>query len=104
MSGYSNTSFEYRKQQNCSSVAIEEDQSLSPLVEESVISSPEPSDGRQVAHLSHLWTHVSRGIERQGVEFKFGFGNEFTHPYNGSGIANPPLELGLKNHDPPPLV
>ena len=68
MSGYSNTSVEYPKQQNCSSVAIEEDQSLSPLVEESVISSPEPSDGRQVAHLSHLWTHVSRGIEREGVE------------------------------------
>ena len=67
MSGCSNTSVEYPNQQNSSSVAIEEDQSLSPLVEENVISSPEPSDGGQVAHLSHLWTHASN-IERQEVE------------------------------------
>ena len=67
MSGCSNTSVEYPNQQNSSSVAIEEDQSLSPLVEKNVISSPEPSDGGQVAHLSHLWTHASN-IERQEVE------------------------------------
>ena len=36
-------------------------------------------------------------------KFKFGFGNEVTHPCNGS-FANPPLELGLKYHDPSPLV
>ena len=39
MSGYSNTSVEYPNLQNCSSVAIEEDHSLSPHVEENVISS-----------------------------------------------------------------
>ena len=44
-----------------------EDQCLSPLVEENVIPSPEPSDGVQVAHLPHLWTHASNN-ERQEVE------------------------------------
>lgn len=39
MSGYSNTSVEYPNLQNCSSVVIEEDHSLSPHVEENVISS-----------------------------------------------------------------
>ena len=39
-----------------------------------------------------------------GGNFIFGFGNEMTHPCNGSEIANPPLDLGLKYHDPPPLV
>ena len=48
-------------------------------------------------------SEISRG-EGGGVgNFKFGFGNEVTHPCNGS-FANPPLELGLKYHDPPPLV
>lgn len=67
MSGCSGTSVQYSNQQNSSSVEIEADQCLSPLVEENVISSPEPSDGVQVAHLPHLWTHASN-IERQEVE------------------------------------
>ena len=41
---------------------------------------------------------------RGGGNFKFGFGNEVTHPCNGSFATPPPLELGLKYHDPPPLV
>ena len=39
-----------------------------------------------------------------GGNFKFGLGNEMTHPCNGSEISNPPLDLGQKYHDPPPLV
>ena len=39
MSGYSNTSVEYPNLQNCLSVDTEEDHSLSPHVEENVISS-----------------------------------------------------------------
>lgn len=66
MSGCSGTSVQYSNQQNSSSAEIEEDQCLSPLVEENVIPSPEPSDGVQVAHLPHLWTHASN-IERQEV-------------------------------------
>ena len=41
---------------------------------------------------------------RGGGNFKFGFGNEVTHPCNGVEFANPPLELGLIYHDPPPLA
>lgn len=67
MSGCSGTSVQHSNQQNSSSAEIEEDQCLSPLVEENVIPSPEPSDGVQVAHLPHLWTHASN-IERQEVE------------------------------------
>lgn len=67
MSGCSGTSVQYSNPQNSSSAEIEEDQCLSPLVEENVIPSPEPSDGVQVAHLPHLWTHAS-SIERQEVE------------------------------------
>lgn len=67
MSGCSGTSVQYSNQQNSSSAEIEEDQCLSPLVEENVIPSPEPSDGVQVAHLPHLWTHASNN-ERQEVE------------------------------------
>lgn len=67
MSGCSGTSVQYSNQQNSSSAEIEEDQCLSPLVEENVIPSPEPSDSVQVAHLPHLWTHASNN-ERQEVE------------------------------------
>ena len=41
---------------------------------------------------------------RGGGNFKFGFGNEVIHPCKGSKFANPFLDLGLKYHDPPPLV
>ena len=39
-----------------------------------------------------------------GGNFNFGFGNEVTHPAMGVKFANPPLDLGLKYHDPPSLV
>ena len=40
------------------------------------------------------------------MNFKFGFGNEVTQtiPSMGVKFANPPLDLGLTYHDPPPLV
>ena len=47
-------------------------------------------------------SEISRG--GGGGHFKLGFGNEVTHPCNGSEFANPPLELGLKYHDPPHLT
>ena len=45
-----------------------------------------------------------RGGGGGGGRFKFGYGNEVTNPAMGVKFANPPLELGLIYHDPPPLI
>ena len=51
-------------------------------------------------------SEISRVEGGGGGNYKFGFGNEVIHPCNIMGVkfANPPLELGLQYHDPPPVT
>ena len=48
------------------------------------------------------WSEISRGEEGVGI-LNLGWEKRWPIPAKGVKFGNPPLELGLKYHDPPPL-